>query len=44
MMVDQPDDVEPIGHDQSVGKVFTHDPAIHRRQVHTEHTNQTLTF
>jgi len=44
MMVDQPNDVEPIRHDESVGKVFAHDRAIHRRQVHTDHTNQTLSF
>jgi len=44
MMVDQPDDLEAVRHDQGLGKVFPHQRAVTGSQIHTDHTNQTLSF
>ena len=44
VVIDEPDHVEPICDDQRIGKVFAHDRAIDRRQVHTDDANQTLSF
>ena len=44
MMIDQPDDVESIGHDERIGEVRAHDRTIHRRQIHADHSNQILSF
>ena len=44
VVVDQADHMEPVGHDQRVGEVFSDDGTVDRRQVHTDHQHLLFAF
>ena len=36
VMIDEPDDMEAIGHDEGFGEVFAHDRSIGGREIHAD--------
>src|SRR5512138_1012990 len=43
-MVDEPDDMEAVGHDAGIGKVLAYQGPIAAGQVHTHHPHPALAF
>src|SRR4249920_317964 len=43
-MIHQPDDVETVGNDTRIRKVFSYQGTVHNRQIHAHHLHQMLAF